>query len=407
MNFEVLNVNEKALFDTSIVYAEKRTHQPYASSSFGNNDEIRIPIEHQDVYTLPWFSSLYVEGKVIVTDQENKKVDNPGVRFVNNGIILLFDEIRYEIAGNVIDRVRNPGMASVMKGYATYNKNQSVALQNAGWFPKELSTIIDNNSGSFNAVVPLKLFLGLCEDYKKVVLNVRQELVLIRSNNDVNSIILNDETKKVKIELNRIFWKMPHVSVSDVERLKLIDTLASGRELDIPFRSREFHEYPLLPQTQRHTWPIKTSIEKPQYIFFGLQTNRKNQISKDYSHFDHCHLSNIKVYLNDEMYPYDNLNLNFDNNQYAILYEMFTEFQQSFLDKASEPMFTPEEFKTIAPIVIIDCTKQNEALKRSPVTIRVEFETSQIIPDKTTAYCLILHDRIAKYVPAQSIVRLM
>ncbi|EFA11739.1 hypothetical protein TcasGA2_TC005289 [Tribolium castaneum] len=200
---------------------------------------------------------------------------------------------------------------------------------------------------------------------------------------------------------------MPHITVSDAERLRLIDTLSKNRELDVPFRSRELHEYPLLPQTQRHTWSIKTSIEKPQYIFFGLQTDRKNQLSKDYSQFDHCNLRNVKVYLNDEMYPYDNLNLNFNNNSFAALYEMFIEFQASFLDKVGEPIFTPEEFKTIAPIVVVDCTKQSEMLKRSPVSIRLEFETRTNIPGKTTAHCLILHDRVAKYIPAQGVIRVV
>src|SRR5699024_1410973 len=192
--------------------------------------------------------------------------------------------------------------------------------------------------------IPLKMFLGLCEDFRKVILNVRQELVLIRSNTDINAVINPDNPdQKVKIDLHKIFWKMPHISVADAERIRLMDTLSSGRELEIPFRSREFHEYPLLPQTQRHTWPIKTSVEKPQYIFFALQTDRKNQIAKDYSQFDHCHLTNVKVYLNDEMYPYDNLNLNFNNNQFAMLYNMFAEFQESYLGKESEPIFTPQE----------------------------------------------------------------
>ncbi|EFA12450.1 hypothetical protein TcasGA2_TC006959 [Tribolium castaneum] len=408
MNFEILNVNEKAVFDTSISYAEKRTHQPYASTSFNLNDEIRLPIEHQDVYTLPWLSSLYIEGKVIATNDKHETIISPNVKFANNGIMLMFDEVRYEIAGNVVDRVRNPGLASIMKGYATYNTNESIALQNAGWFPKSPSTIIDQDSGYFNVVIPLRLILGLCEDFRKIILNVRQELVLVRSNTDLNALVVNDETvHNVKINISKIFWKMPHITVSDAERLRLIDTLSKNRELDVPFRSRELHEYPLLPQTQRHTWSIKTSIEKPQYIFFGLQTDRKNQLSKDYSQFDHCNLRNVKVYLNDEMYPYDNLNLNFNNNSFAALYEMFIEFQASFLDKVGEPIFTPEEFKTIAPIVVVDCTKQSEMLKRSPVSIRLEFETRTNIPGKTTAHCLILHDRVAKYIPAQGVIRVV
>src|SRR5699024_5148288 len=117
-------------FDHSISYAEKRTHQPYASNSYNNNDEIRTPIEHQDLYTLPWFNSLYIEGNVTVFYKDNKKIESTDVRFANAGVLSLFEEIRYEIVGNVIDRVRNPGIVTAMKGYATYNNNQSVALQN-------------------------------------------------------------------------------------------------------------------------------------------------------------------------------------------------------------------------------------------------------------------------------------
>jgi CRISPR/Cas system endoribonuclease Cas6 (RAMP superfamily) len=86
---------------------------------------------------------------------------------------------------------------------------------------------------------------------------------------------------------------------------------------------------------------------------------------------------------------------------------MFTEFQTSFLYKDTEPIFTREEFKELAPIVVIDCSKQKEELKRSPIDIRIEFETNVVIPNKITAYCLILHDRIAKYVPIKNIVSLV
>jgi hypothetical protein len=316
----------------------------------------------------------------------------------------LFNEIRYEIAGVVVDRIRNPGMASNMKAYATYTKNQCTALENAGFFPKDQSTVIDKTTGRFNVVIPLKMFLGYCEDFKKILINLRQELVLIRANNDVNAFIFADATKIPKVTFQKIYWKMPHVTVSVKEQLKLIDVVKSGRKLDIPFKCRELHEYPLLPQTQRHTWTITTSIEKAQYIFFGLQTNRKNQLNKNCSRFDHCDLTNFKLYLSDDVYPYDNLNLNFANGTFALLYDMYKDFQESFFGRESEPIFTPQEFKEIAPIVIIDCTKQKEELRRSPVDIRVEFETATNIPDKTTAYCLILHDRIAKYVPATNVI---
>jgi hypothetical protein len=57
---------------------------------------------------------LYVQGKVEVRNDTNVLIESPDVRFVNMGILLLFDEICLEVAGDVVDRVRNPGIMSVM-----------------------------------------------------------------------------------------------------------------------------------------------------------------------------------------------------------------------------------------------------------------------------------------------------
>ncbi|KAK9680973.1 hypothetical protein QE152_g38686 [Popillia japonica] len=43
--------------------------------------------------------------------------------FVNNGLALLFEEIRYELAGTVIDRNKNPGITSTLKSYVSFTSN--------------------------------------------------------------------------------------------------------------------------------------------------------------------------------------------------------------------------------------------------------------------------------------------
>ncbi|XP_043264182.1 uncharacterized protein LOC122404313, partial [Colletes gigas] len=54
-----------------------------------------------------------------------------------------------------------------------------------------------------------------------------------------------------------------------------------------------------------------------------LKTGRKNIMSQDASNFDACNLTNVKLYLNSDFYPYDDLNLDFDKNRYAILFYIF------------------------------------------------------------------------------------
>jgi len=38
--------------------------------------------------------------------------------------------------------------------------------------------------------------------------------------------------------------------------------------------------------------------------------------------FDNCNLTNVKLYLNSEFDPYDDLNVDFGKNRYAILFDM-------------------------------------------------------------------------------------
>ncbi|CAH0551589.1 unnamed protein product [Brassicogethes aeneus] len=320
------------------------------------------------------------------------------------------NEIRLEISGKTVDRVRNPGITTTLKGYTSFNKNDVNRLKNSGWNIESPDCLVDVNdiaTGEFNLCVPLNMILGFAEDFKKIIINLRQELILIRSNSDHNAIYNSTANEKNKITINKIVWKMPHISVADVENLKLLELIENGRELEVAFRNWELIEYPLLQKTKNHTWNVKsaTQLEKPRYVIVGFQTDRKNNFHKNSSLFDNCNLKNIKLYLNSEIYPYDNLNIDYDKNQYSMLYEMYLNFQQSYYDRENEPLLNPKEYKSIAPVVVIDCSRQNEILNSGTVEVRLEFETTKDMPDNTSAFCLILHDRLVYYTPLSGIIR--
>lgn len=399
MNPNILNVSEKPVFDGAIINFEKHTHGPYSANNLNNNDEIRLPIQQQDVYTAVSNSSLYMRGRVLKDDNTVSKT----AVLDKMGLLSLFDEIRYEMNGKSVDGCRNPGLTALMKGYVSFNQNEAIRLEIAGWTEEN---ILDEN-GYFDVCIPLRICLGFAEDFQKIIINIRQELVLVRSNTDLNAIVNSAAGENIKVNLHSVQWRVPHVSVADEQRLTLMKCLEKNIELAVPFRSWELHECPLLMESQTHTWNIKTSsqLEKPRFIIFGLQTDRKNIAAKRISEFDHCHLTNFKLFLNSESYPYDNLNINFGKNFYATLYEMYAQFQQSYYQKESEPLHSPYIFKTKAPLVVIDCSCQNEVLKSGAVDIRLEFSTNKNIPKDTAAYCLIIHDRLIYYNPLTSIVR--
>ncbi|KYN01705.1 hypothetical protein ALC62_07534 [Cyphomyrmex costatus] len=92
---DILNVKDDPVFDDRIDKIETHTYIPFANTTFGYSNEIRIPIQQQDLYTLPYESFLYVEGKLTKTNA----VPNADVALGNNCVAFMFDEIRYELDG--------------------------------------------------------------------------------------------------------------------------------------------------------------------------------------------------------------------------------------------------------------------------------------------------------------------
>ena len=133
-------------------------------------------------------------------------------------------------------------------------------------------------------------------------------------------------------------------------------------------------------------------MEKPRFVILAFQTDRKNSVTKDMSVFDGCKLRDVKLYLNSNYYPYDNI-----RGDKTLFYEMFANFHFSYYNEMNCPSLDYTEFINKAPLYVIDCSHQDDTLKSGPVDVRLEFEADTNFPDKTTAYCLLLHDSLMAY----------
>lgn len=389
----ILNVGEKVLIDDSIESIEIHPYNPY-NDSFKNNDEVRIAINRQDLIVLPHQSHLLIEGTI-----------NKDCTLINNAIAFLFQDVRYELNGVEIDRTKNCGITTTMKGLVSYGKESEHALESSAWNMGVYKEITD---GDFSFTIPLSHLLGFAEDYKKVVINAKHELILNRTNSNVNCAVPKD-TKHADIDITRIVWRVPIVKVSDKEKLRLMEYVENDIPLPIAFRTWDLYEYPLLPAgSQKHVWPIRTSsqLEKPRFVIIGLQTSRKNEESKDMSQFDHCNFQNCKVYLNSQCYPYDSFAADFEKGSYTLLYDAFTNFQQAYYGKpAASPLVNMAHYKTKTPLFVIDTSHQVDTFNSGAVDIRVEMDFKKNIPNGTSAYCLIINDSLFNYYPLSGRVR--
>lgn len=398
---EILNVAESFAEDNAIESFEVHSYRPYVTT-FNKNDEIRIPINQQDLYVLPSSSTLYLEGTVKVINRESNAEVN-SIQFTNNPFLFLFQDIRYELNGVEIDKVKNVGVTTTIKSLLSMNSNESSMSKAWGW---DFNGTKNIQGGRFAISLPLNKILGFAEDYTKIIMNCKHELILLRSNTNLNAVKLNTNEVLEDIILDKIVWRVPHIKVSDRQRIQMLKLMEKDRSLNIVFRNWDLYEYPLLPKTTKHTWAIKTSsqLEKPRFMVLALSTDRKQKSEADFSRFDHCNLREVRVFLNSTYFPYENLNVKFEHDNYALLYEQYTRFQQSYHGRRAEPLLNIQDFKSCA-LFVLDTSRQNDRLKTGPIDVRIEIESDTQIPDNTSAFCLIFNDCIVEYKPLSGIVK--
>lgn len=115
MSADILNIAAKPEFDNRITGIQTHSYNPYANASLDNNDEIRIPIQQQDVIILPTQSYLYMEGKLVEGPKTADATAADVITLDNNASAFMFDEIRYELNGVEIDKCKNVGITTMLK----------------------------------------------------------------------------------------------------------------------------------------------------------------------------------------------------------------------------------------------------------------------------------------------------
>eukprot|EP00102_Acyrthosiphon_pisum_P022368 XP_016659578.1 PREDICTED: uncharacterized protein LOC107883646 [Acyrthosiphon pisum] len=120
---DILDITSQYETDSKITKIEYHSYAPY-TTSFNNNDEIRISIQQTDVYPYLHESFIFLEG--IITDATK-------VKLTNNGYSYLFEQIRLEINGIEVDSTRVLGITSSLKGYLSGTPDNYNCYENAGW----------------------------------------------------------------------------------------------------------------------------------------------------------------------------------------------------------------------------------------------------------------------------------
>ena len=115
----ILNFQEKYIESDAIKSYEYNEYQPTSGSNLNIPGNINIHIENQDEFYHPRRSYLLVEGNLLEEDGTRYAAADV-IALANNGVMHLFSNVKYELAGQEIESVNTPGIASVLMGIAKY-----------------------------------------------------------------------------------------------------------------------------------------------------------------------------------------------------------------------------------------------------------------------------------------------
>ena len=414
---DILQITEDIPVDDSIYEYEYKEYNPIAGTDF-NRGSIVITIESQDIYTHPAESFLIIDGQLL--PDAGGVYDGDNITLINNGMMYLFSDVRYHLASHEMEVLQNPGQATTILGMLKYPDDfaKSQGL-NQLWVPDTTDTadrqlnkgfgirydyIIDtpNPKGTFRFKIPLKHFLGFCEDYRKVLYGMQQRLTLTRSGN-INDIIFRANNVAVgKVNIERIRWFMPHVIPSDAYKLQLDKVIEKKEKIPVGYRMLQC-DNTQVPDSKAFNWRlgVKSSPDIPRFIIVGFQSGKNNSQEANPAIFDHCRVENIYVTLNAKRYPDTDYDTDFMKNQYGRIYGDSALFRKKFYNMdelVSNPGINPIYYKNIFPLFVFDVSKQSEKLKTSVSDIHIKASFGANPPANTMAYAVIISDRLFHFV---------
>ena len=424
---DILQITEDIPVDDSIYEYEYKEYNPIAGKAGDlNRGSIVIVIEAQDIYTHPAESFLIVEGKLVKKADGTDYANDNAITLINNAIMYLFSDVRYHLASHEIEVLQNPGHATTILGMLKYpddfTKSQGL---NQLWFPDENTGTTENrkdndnfnkgfyirqkyiikspvDNGKFSFKIPLKHFLGFCEDYKKIIYGMQQRLTLTRTGNN-DAIFRLGAVDEGKVDIEKIRWFMPHVIPSDAYRLQLDKIIERKEKIPVGYRMLQCDNTPVPNNTGGFTWRlgVKSSPDIPRFIIVGFQTNKNNNQETNPAIFNHCNVRNIYVTLNAKRYPDTDYENDFRNNNYSRIYGDAALFRKKFYNMdelVSNPGIDPLSYKTLYPLFLFDVSKQSEKLKTSVSDIHIKASFNNQPGDNTMAYAVIISDRLFHFV---------
>ena len=410
----ILQLKNQYSEDDSIRSYEYYEYQPITGTKLNTPGQISIAVQSQDEFFHPAGSYLLFEGN-LVKDAGTAYAGTDVVSLINNGIMFLFSNIKYELSGQEIESINYPGQATSMLGLLKYSDDFSRSQGlNQCWF-KDSGTaasltankgfkirqayIIQSPTpkGSFSFAIPMRHIFGFCEDYNKIIYGMKQIITLVRTGND-DAIFRTTAAGKGKVVLDKISWFLPRVLPNDKERFSLLKMIENKLLIDVGFRMRQCDTI-TVPESTSFTWrlSVKASPERTSYVIIAFQTDKGGKQDENPAIFDHCKVKNMYIMLNSTRYPAMDFNADFTTNKLSRLYKEVSNFIPNYYGFDGQSNIDPVDYKALYPLFIFNVSKQSERMKGGITDLTVKMEFTDNVSADTQSFALVISDRLLKF----------
>ena len=142
----------KSLFMTiSFQYYDYTPQSQHNLDTYGS--AIVIDIHANDTYVQPSKSYLIIKGQLVKGD-DSAYAANDQITLVNNGMMYLFSDIRYNIGGNEMEAIFNPGQTTSMIAYLSQPDDYSTSAGLKSCWSKDTSNDANSNEFETSAAAP-------------------------------------------------------------------------------------------------------------------------------------------------------------------------------------------------------------------------------------------------------------
>ena len=172
---DCLDITEPFVYDESI---QSLQYFEFTPQTFANCNTVGHPIKMyinaQDVYTLPSKSYINIKGQLRRNDNNNPYAAADEVALINNAMMYLFTEIKYDLDSTNIEKLSSPGQITSLFGYLSQPDDFSTSAGLKYCWNKDTTTHASSAEFAESALAPAA---RLCIPARER-LNIMQDLLL-------------------------------------------------------------------------------------------------------------------------------------------------------------------------------------------------------------------------------------